>query len=63
MKLTQVTDQYNMLNISNKKLEDEKRNIERTINKVKTQKEHLVTNIQELKLENEMSTNDLTTVL
>jgi hypothetical protein len=31
-----VTDQYNMLTTSNKKLEDEKRNIERTINKVKT---------------------------
>lgn len=52
-----------MLTNSNKKLEDEKRNIERTINKARDQKEILMTVIQELKLENEMSTTDLERVL
>jgi len=52
-----------MLLTSNKKLEDEKRNIERTIKKVEDQKETLHTNIGELKLENEMSTAELETVL
>jgi hypothetical protein len=43
MNLTKVTDQFNMLTVSNKKLEDEKRNIERAIKKVTDQKEILKT--------------------
>lgn len=52
-----------MLLTSNKKLEDEKRNIERAIKKVTDQKEILKSNIGELKLENEMSTSELDKVL
>jgi len=48
-----------MLIISNKQLVDEKRNIERVIEKVRRQRSTLETQIQELKLENEMATNDL----
>ena len=48
-----------MLVISNKQLDDEKRNIDVIIAKVKAQKNTLETIIQELKLENEMATNDL----
>ena len=51
--------QLDMLIISNKQLVDEKRNIERVIEKVKKQRGTLETQIQELKLENEMATNDL----
>ena len=51
------------LTISNKQLEDERRNIERTINKVKDQKFTLTSQIQELKLENEMANGDLEKVL
>lgn len=51
-----------MLVISNKQLVDEKRNIERVIEKVQQQRENLNTQIQELKLENEMATNDLDAV-
>ena len=48
-----------MLTDSNKQLEDEKRNIERNINKVKEQRSILTTQIQELKLENEMANGDV----
>lgn len=48
-----------MLTISNKSLEDERRNIERTINKVKDSKDTLQIQIQELKLENEMASSDV----
>lgn len=51
--------QLDMLIISNKQLVDEKRNIERVIEKVRGQRSTLETQIQELKLENEMATNDL----
>merc|ERR1719230_1742739 len=51
--------QLDMLVVSNKQLIDEKRNIERVIEKVRTQRSTLETQIQELKLENEMATNDL----
>lgn len=51
-----------MLVVSNKQLIDEKRNIDRVIEKVKSQKATLETQIQELKLENEMATNDLAIV-
>ena len=51
-----------MLNISNKQLVDEKRNIERVIDKVRNQRSTLEITIQELKLENEMATNDLAAV-
>lgn len=51
-----------MLVISNKQLVDEKRNIERVIEKVRGQRSTLETQIQELKLENEMATNDLSRV-
>lgn len=47
-----------MLSTSNKQLQDERRNIERVINKVRDEKVQLKTNIQELKLENEMANND-----
>lgn len=52
-----------MLIISNKQLVDEKRNIERVIDKVRNQRGTLETQIQELKLENEMATNDLDSVV
>jgi hypothetical protein len=48
-----------MLTVSNKQLEDERRNIERSINKVKEAKMILESQIQELKLENEMANGDL----
>ena len=48
-----------MLVVSNKQLIDEKRNIERVIVKVQQQRVNLDTQIQELKLENEMATKDL----
>lgn len=48
-----------MLTVSNNQLVDDKRNIERQINKVREQKSILETNIQELTLENEMARNDL----
>lgn len=51
-----------MLIVSNKQLIDEKRNIERVIDKVRNQRGILETQIQELKLENEMATNDLEAV-
>lgn len=51
-----------MLVVSNKQLVDEKRNIERVIEKVRSQKVILETQIGELRLENEMATNDLATV-
>jgi coiled-coil domain-containing protein 39 len=51
------------LTISNKQLEDERRNIERTINKIKDQRFTLTSQIQELKLENEMANGDLEKVL
>ena len=55
--------QLDMLIISNKQLVDEKRNIERVIEKVRAQRGTLETQIQELKLENEMATNDLDNVV
>jgi uncharacterized protein YdeI (YjbR/CyaY-like superfamily) len=48
-----------MLTVSNNQLVDDKRNIERQINKVRESKSILETNIQELTLENEMARNDL----
>lgn len=51
--------QMNMLTTSNKQLEDERRNIERLINKSKDSKTILATQIQELKLENEMASSDV----
>ena len=51
-----------MLTTSNKQLEDERRNIERQINKVKDTKGILATQIQELKLENEMACGDVDNV-
>jgi len=52
-----------MLNVSNKQLEDEKKNIEKVIEKVRKSRARLETQIQELKLENEMATNDLAAVV
>ena len=52
-----------MLVVSNKQLIDEKRNIDVVINKVQSQKNNLETQIQELKLENEMATTDLEKVV
>jgi hypothetical protein len=52
-----------MLTTSNKQLEDERRNIERTINKSKDQKNTLAITIQELKLENEMASGDVEKIL
>jgi hypothetical protein len=40
-------------------LEDERRNIERTIQKVRDSKQTLEIQIQELKLENEMASSDV----
>ena len=51
-----------MLVISNRQLFDEKRNIEKVIEKVRSQRANLETQIQELRLENEMATNDLDAV-
>ena len=51
-----------MLIVSNKQLIDEERNIKRVIDKVKGQRETLKTQIGELRLENEMATNDLSKV-
>ncbi len=51
--------QLQMLVISNKQLEDERRNIERTIQKVRDSKQTLEIQIQELKLENEMASSDV----
>jgi hypothetical protein len=51
-----------MLMTSNKQLEDERRNIERQIEKIKDSRGTLETNIQELKLENKMATDDLDSV-
>lgn len=51
-----------MLIVSDKQLIDEKRNIERVIEKVKAQRANLTTQIQELRLENEMATIDLSKV-
>ena len=51
-----------MLVVSDKQLIDEKRNIERVIEKVKAQRANLTTQIQELRLENEMATIDLAKV-
>lgn len=51
-----------MLVISNRQLFDEKRNIEKVIEKVRSQRANLETQIQELRLENEMATNDLEAV-
>ena len=48
-----------MLTVSNKQLEDERRNIERQINKVSDHESNLKSQIQELKLENEMANGDL----
>lgn len=48
-----------MLTVSNKQLEDERRNIERQINKVSDHESNLQSQIQELKLENEMANGDL----
>ncbi len=48
-----------MLTTSNKQLEDERRNIDRLINKGKDSKSFLATQIQELKLENEMASSDV----
>jgi chromosome segregation ATPase len=61
-KLDKIRKQLDMLIVSNKQLVDEKRNIERVIEKVKAQRGTLETQIQELKLENEMAGNDLTMV-
>jgi hypothetical protein len=57
--LDEQKKQLDMLVVSNKQLIDEKRNIDVVINKVQAQKNNLETIIQELKLENEMATNDL----
>ena len=54
--------QLDMLIVSDKQLIDEKRNIERVIEKVKSQRANLTTQIQELRLENEMATIDLSKV-
>lgn len=51
-----------MLSTSNRQLEDEKRNIERVIEKGRKQKEVLEQNIHELGLENQMAQNDLNRV-
>ena len=62
IELKKQKKQLDMLVISNKQLVDEKRNIERVIEKVHSQRDNLNTQIQELKLENEMATNDLDAV-
>jgi len=51
-----------MLVNSNKQLVDETRNITKIIDKAKSQRNTLETQIQELKLENEMATKDLNIV-
>ena len=48
-----------MLVVSNKQLVDETRNIRKVIDKVKQSRNTLETQIQELKLENEMAVKDL----
>ena len=57
--LDKQKEQLQMLIDSNKQLEDEKRNIERNINKVHDSRNNLETQIQELKLENEMANGDV----
>ena len=57
--LDKKKQQLNMLTTSNKQLEDERRNIERLINKGRDSKGTLATQIQELKLENEMASTDV----
>ncbi len=57
--LEEKKKQLDMLTTSNKQLEDERRNIERQINKVKDSKGTLSIQIQELKLENEMAGGDV----
>lgn len=61
--LDKKKQQLNMLSTSNKQLEDERRNIERLINKGKDQKMTLAITIQELKLENEMANGDVDKIL
>ena len=61
--LDKKKQQLNMLTTSNKQLEDERRNIERLINKAKDQKSVLAITIQELKLENEMASGDVEKIL
>lgn len=48
-----------MLVISNKQLIDEGRNIEVVISKIKITRNNLLTQIQELRLENDMAGTDL----
>jgi hypothetical protein len=57
--LDEQKKQLDMLVISNKQLIDEKRNIDVVISKIKTTRNNLNTQIQELKLENEMAGGDL----
>lgn len=52
-----------MMKNSNKQLEDERRTIERTINKIRDNKMTLETQIQELQLENNMASSDLEKVI
>ena len=61
--LDKQKEQLQMLIDSNKQLEDEKRNIERNINKVHDSRNNLETQIQELKLENEMANGDVDIML
>jgi chromosome segregation ATPase len=58
-----LIEDWHLLSNSNKKLEDERRTVERQINKVKDEKTGLETHIQELELENEMAKGDLEKVV
>jgi chromosome segregation ATPase len=58
-----LIEDWHLLSNSNKKLEDERRTVERQINKVKDNKYNLETHIQELELENEMAKGDLDKVI
>ena len=60
--LAEHKEEYRLLSTSNKQLQDERRNIERVIQKAKVKEQNLMTQIQELTVENEMAANDLVKV-
>ena len=60
--LNENKEELRLLSTSNKQLQDERRNIERVIMKAKVKEQNLMTQIQELSVENEMAANDLVKV-
>lgn len=60
--LEKKQEELRLLSNSNKQLIDERRNIDRVIEKAGEQEAILNTTIQELKLENELTQNDLAKV-